>query len=776
MAFEPDATLVSLGMSGTIHGSSTYRYTPKFKADEGEYRLRLFLDYSRTQDYVDPLKKMGLYVNVENAVYDDWGCSFRNPMIDSGFCNGHTINFNSEITVPIGGVDVIDIGGFINDVPVMGDSSIHLVQEDETHEYILGGASCIGNRSTENSPSFLVEKKTCETEIESVTFIDGLVKVSTKTPHGFRDGDAITIAGLPVIREHSTGSNGERYNGIYSVNVIDEYTFTYATKFYSHAGQNMSYSGKGVASKWIACAYTVDKKLTVDNEHRLIAISWPDNDFVRGDFVTLSIGPAVLYNLMVDTVYDSDGKPNVIVFHCTEDEMSVLTGEETSGKLYYSGRVPSSAIPVNYSDDVDNRSSYDHTMTSFLGEPVEDTFFDANRNGTTFSTSESLRISNDSAAMFKVCPPSVPYSQDAHAMVRVYVKCSTAVSTPLGLYEVTTNEWSATNSYGSATSLIADNPISVLTIENFEYSPDELGYYAFSIPSDIVNEWVLGGKSTVSLAIRPTVQMDDDAYTLIGSNESNNPIQFILSTGRSSIMDPDPVNVKVVPPNASVGDTISVMVDGDGQFNEMAQNNIVRINGIDAIVMGGDQKTLRVIVPDGISGTAVVTVYSKIGEKLLTYSNPATMNVMGQAATKNRILNEKKRPGEILSKVSTTALYCRDFGYNNFTEITDENSLIQNIYSILLTRKGERLFNSDFGTTIEDRVFSIMNEADETAILKECFDAIEKYEPRVEIDYENSHVDVEYDANAIVIYIAVILPSGTATYITLPFKNRGEMV
>jgi phage baseplate assembly protein W len=121
-------------------------------------------------------------------------------------------------------------------------------------------------------------------------------------------------------------------------------------------------------------------------------------------------------------------------------------------------------------------------------------------------------------------------------------------------------------------------------------------------------------------------------------------------------------------------------------------------------------------------------------------------------------------------------VYNRDLGFNGFAEVTDENSLVQNIYNILLTRKGERLFNPDFGTTIEERVFDIMNEDDETRLLQECFEAIREYEPRVSVDYEESRVDVDDDSNTIRVIIAVVLPNGNSENIVLPFKARGTVV
>ena len=138
-------------------------------------------------------------------------------------------------------------------------------------------------------------------------------------------------------------------------------------------------------------------------------------------------------------------------------------------------------------------------------------------------------------------------------------------------------------------------------------------------------------------------------------------------------------------------------------------------------------------------------------------------------------LNERLRPGEVSREVNTSAAYNRDLGYVGFSEITDENSMIQNLYSCILTRKGERLFNPEFGTTIEERIFSIRTGATSNAILKECFSVIEQYEPRIRLVYEQCGVQ-DMGPHGIYLVLGVIVPGGTVRTVSIPFKNRGRLV
>lgn len=786
MSVEINTDVVSLSMTGTINGATSYNYSYEFTGDSNkEYRLRLFLDYSRNQDYLDDMVMTGLYANrgIDNPYtndmvsYDDWYCSFRSPMIDSEFENGHTTNFNSEITLKIGSSGTVYLQGYYKN-----NADMMIVQSDGDMQYLLGGASCIGESTKDDAPSFLVEYKDSESTIKRIEHINGMVTVTTKEPHGFATGDAITISGLPMPDNdvHATGKRGERYNGTYFINVVDEKTFTYSTQFYNCEGQMSIYGNNDnyVASKWISCSYSVEKSIKIYRHTATIEIPWENHDFVKGDSITISIGDyAPIYNAVVDAVTDSAGIYNTVICKCEPGDVDQFgTDGVVSATLYYSGRVPSSIIPVNYPEDVDNRTAYDHTMTTIMCDPVEDTFFDKKHDGETFSTNSDLKVANDSVVAFKICPTSVSYSTDARAEIRFFISGTSEVKSTLGLYLMKSNDWAATTTYNDIQDIISDTPISICEFNNDTCSDGDLGYYTFTIPTETVQEWVKNGTSVISLAICAYSTMGDNGYVYIASNESTNPIQLILSTGKSSVMDPEMIDVKVVPGNASSGDIVSIMVDGYGQFSDYAQNNVVMFNDIRGIIVSGDQKSIKVIVPEGVNGNCFVTVYTNLGDHLIQYTNTTTMTIMGSLLAKNKKLAEKKRPGEIVSKVSNTALYCRDLGFNNFTEITDENSLIQNVYSILLTRRGERLFNSDFGTTIEDRIFSMMSEYDENAILKECYAAVEKYEPRVEIDYEASYVDVDYDSNSIIIYLGLILPDGNATYITLPFKNRGVMV
>ncbi len=88
------------------------------------------------------------------------------------------------------------------------------------------------------------------------------------------------------------------------------------------------------------------------------------------------------------------------------------------------------------------------------------------------------------------------------------------------------------------------------------------------------------------------------------------------------------------------------------------------------------------------------------------------------------------------------------FGYPNIKK--DEELIRDSIFQILHTRKGERFFNREFGSNLHLLVFEPNDEILKDLVDIEVREAIEKYEPRVEV------VKVETVANDNQISIVVV--------------------
>jgi len=77
--------------------------------------------------------------------------------------------------------------------------------------------------------------------------------------------------------------------------------------------------------------------------------------------------------------------------------------------------------------------------------------------------------------------------------------------------------------------------------------------------------------------------------------------------------------------------------------------------------------------------------------------------------------------------------------------VKDSADIKQSIKSLLLTRRGERLFNSDLGTGLSDLLFEPLDFGTAAVIRDEIFSVINSYEGRIEIQTLN--VDTNFEDN-----------------------------
>lgn len=95
----------------------------------------------------------------------------------------------------------------------------------------------------------------------------------------------------------------------------------------------------------------------------------------------------------------------------------------------------------------------------------------------------------------------------------------------------------------------------------------------------------------------------------------------------------------------------------------------------------------------------------------------------------------------------------KDFNFNfkphpvteDLQVVKDSADIKQSIKSLLLTRRGERLFNSDLGTSLSDLLFEPLDFGTAALIRDEIYQVIGTYESRINIRELN--VDVNADDN-----------------------------
>ena len=421
-------------------------------------------------------------------------------------------------------------------------------------------------------------------------------------------------------------------------------------------------------------------------------------------------------------------------------------------------------------------------MSKFI--PTYDTFFRMGEDGVTHSSATDLPVSDNSFVAFKFPVSELYEIPNPEISISVTVTSTNLLGNDigmLGLYELSDSNWIGSDPYSKVAGKMNVSPLAVSRPiadhdcdgqvdddagETYEKNP-----VVFRVPANVVRRWKRCNLAQVSMALDTFREFETGGMMNVGSNESGHPIEIEISGG-SSPLDV-PLDIIVTPSIVTPGGRMTVTIADGRTFDTGIGDLSVTFDGEYATILSGDSRSLKVSVPSvpgKTEGMSEVVVLDFSGAAI-----SATCPVYYDSSATRRVRYFSKPDGRDTgnAKMSRSAVYNRDIGFIGFSEITDENSLVQNIYSILLTRKGERLFNAHFGTTIEGRVFSIMNEDDETAILQECFSAINEYEPRVSVDYDQSRVEVDYESNTARVIIAVVLPSGNCEHIVLPFKNRG---
>jgi len=72
-------------------------------------------------------------------------------------------------------------------------------------------------------------------------------------------------------------------------------------------------------------------------------------------------------------------------------------------------------------------------------------------------------------------------------------------------------------------------------------------------------------------------------------------------------------------------------------------------------------------------------------------------------------------------------------------------SIIQSINNIIATPIGSRFFQPEFGSRIPEMLFEIQDDTTEIMLINEAYSSIQRWEPRVQVDFANSSVRADYD-------------------------------
>lgn len=216
---------------------------------------------------------------------------------------------------------------------------------------------------------------------------------------------------------------------------------------------------------------------------------------------------------------------------------------------------------------------------------------------------------------------------------------------------------------------------------------------------------------------------------------------------------PSLFSITINPTSGYVGDVISIF-SPTNEFDLVKENNVILFGEVPSgefeVISTGQ---IDVKVPKGsVSESIVVKVNDKIsvGSYFIVIFNEVIYE------------NKTKQKGSFDPGEQRSPIYNKDLSITDFGEVSDENSILQNIYNIILTKPGERLFNPNFGCEIHDVLFDLIDgtEVESKEILDILKKSIELNESRAKVIEAQSDVILIADTNSLYIKLAVLVPSG----------------
>jgi phage baseplate assembly protein W len=106
-----------------------------------------------------------------------------------------------------------------------------------------------------------------------------------------------------------------------------------------------------------------------------------------------------------------------------------------------------------------------------------------------------------------------------------------------------------------------------------------------------------------------------------------------------------------------------------------------------------------------------------------------------------------------------------------YSTFSTKDQLKYNLINLVLTSKGERIYNPEFGTLLKAQLFNPMTEASFGDIEDSIVDSVQTYIPEIKINNIEFIQEGEYGSNSLVVKIAYqILISGQTDTVTVNFE------
>lgn len=757
-----------------ITQNERFGYYVNFTADVySEYRARLFVLYHGGYKYSGDVG-YGITADVPGIAYDDWMCECRPPRIDIH-------KFNAELLIPLqNGENTWWFSSKFAD-----DSESALQREI-------------------NPLNILVERKTVEVNVRRILVQNREVLIELESGE-IADGAAVTISNANLADKHLLGTDNLRICGTYYVTKISDTVYKYDVGHYTTVDGSYELSGDGyTASVWEVCYY----------EYGNIELHKVSSD--TATFACNDLSESLQPN---DQLCIGNVMCRVLAVRGVVVKVDARLSESTAtAKMVYCPRIPSKSVPVNWPTlvapttrkrllranngvVVTNDLLGEHSTNTECINPSIDTYVVKNEADVNHTNQPVLVCTggeNESVVCMQFAPNSIAGDENAAATLSLYVEDMSYSEAMIMVYQMDSAGWNANMSYDEMIKHVTQIPIGSAKLLNplkqpnntadlsqFGHLPIDDYHSMISIQLDsvIVQEW-LSGTATYTPSIALKIIGDGSPSVTFASTNNSDPTHRpqIIFTGGESGLSPEPFQIdlstNIIEPNQILRITPHD-ISKDNFGNSVFSNEVDIGTSTKVPIVSGNSTYLDVVVPEDASGSLTVMVYRKRngGDRVPLTTEDAVVYVDNSATMRSVPLAKKLKPGIVdPDLVGRTALYNRDMGFVNMTEVTDETSLIQNVYSILLTNPGERLFSQNFGTGIEQRLFKLGSQDDGLTLIQECIQKVHEYEPRVFIDGDQSSCEFDDSENLYYLLLAVVLPSARTEMIRLPFKNRGRKI
>lgn len=116
----------------------------------------------------------------------------------------------------------------------------------------------------------------------------------------------------------------------------------------------------------------------------------------------------------------------------------------------------------------------------------------------------------------------------------------------------------------------------------------------------------------------------------------------------------------------------------------------------------------------------------------------------------------------------------KNFFTNDLSVIRNEDAIKKAVKNLILTKFGQRLYNSDIGTTIESTLFSNYGQAETLALEDGIKNVLDRYEPRintksVDVTFNEDNYELEVTIEYLILGIEAFLQD--VTFILQPTRG-----